>query len=925
MRVFRLFGIALLMVLFVACSDSATGPENGGGENGNGGGESPSYNVSVNVSPSEGGSVSTADTTVEEGEEVEIHANASDNYNFTHWDDDVDSSDANPLSLTVDQDYSVAANFKLKSYQLTVKTEGQGSVTEEVLEQKSKEYEHGTVVELVANPSENWKFVKWKGAITGSENPAEVTVESPKEVTAVFAKKEYTLTVETDGEGAVAEEVVQQKSSNYEAGTVVELTANAAKGWYFNEWSGSESISGSSSNPLEVTVDKEKTATALFLRETYELSVSNEGNGTVSKIPDQQTYKYNETVKLEANPADGYQFKEWKGDISSTENPVNVTVNTDKSITAVFEKATYKLTVNTEGEGSVTEEKVQAKSYEDGTVVRLTADPDQGWTFEKWTGDLTGSENPAKITVEQPKEVTAVFNQNKINLTNISSNRLQGNAGSSLPIEIRVVDQSNNGVSDVSVSYTITQGEGSVSPTQVQTDNSGYASTTLQLPDGMKSTTVKAEISSSAYPIGQKEIEFKAETITALDKWLNNHDRIAKVITWRTKPAGDTSSTKKWRPYKEWPNTLKGELGDIYTKVVNNNIGTDQYPPENQYEQPYNSSYPTFLKEEDAKRLHLMNVAQSIAVERNNVVSWSILSNDYTLKDLRVLFDGRVMFRYSDTNGFKVTSSRKDEGGDGWTNFVDPGYGRVMPSHPKIAMEFFQDANILGDTRKETVYRLVDWSVRMSHYTGSFSDQQNIVDHWHYRGAVPVDRIINGTDYKGDDVNKVEHHTAGCHGTNDFYTSVLRNLNIPVRYVRKGGHATPYFTVDNIYLSHGDDPYNQMYARKPAIHPKKLLISQQTWNNWFANKSYDEAQQNIGRQTTELGLEHLSYYLLGQYCDDKSRDRSKENGDVLKTLDRFYTLSELKNMDLWKKMDDKLSQIGGCESVDRERPPYYDH
>uniref|UniRef100_UPI000A424A40 BspA family leucine-rich repeat surface protein n=1 Tax=Rhodohalobacter halophilus TaxID=1812810 RepID=UPI000A424A40 len=47
--------------------------------------------------------------------------------------------------------------------------------------------------------------------------------------------------------------------------------------------------------------------------------------------------------------------------------------------------------------------------YEYGTVVELTANPAEGWTFIEWQGDLDGRENPAQITVEDTTRVTAFF------------------------------------------------------------------------------------------------------------------------------------------------------------------------------------------------------------------------------------------------------------------------------------------------------------------------------------------------------------------------------------------------------------------------------------------------------------------------------------------------------------------------------------
>jgi len=62
------------------------------------------------------------------------------------------------------------------------------------------------------------------------------------------------------------------------------------------------------------------------------------------------------------------------------------------------------------GEGSVDcDPELIAPNYEPGTVVTLTAIPDSGWTFSAWGGDLSGSENPTTVTVNEAKNITATF------------------------------------------------------------------------------------------------------------------------------------------------------------------------------------------------------------------------------------------------------------------------------------------------------------------------------------------------------------------------------------------------------------------------------------------------------------------------------------------------------------------------------------
>ncbi len=58
----------------------------------------------------------------------------------------------------------------------------------------------------------------------------------------------------------------------------------------------------------------------------------------------------------------------------------------DKSATANFAIKTYSLTV-TANNGSVTKSP-SASSYDCGTEVSLTANPNTGWHFVRWEGDI---------------------------------------------------------------------------------------------------------------------------------------------------------------------------------------------------------------------------------------------------------------------------------------------------------------------------------------------------------------------------------------------------------------------------------------------------------------------------------------------------------------------------------------------------------
>ena len=67
------------------------------------------------------------------------------------------------------------------------------------------------------------------------------------------------------------------------------------------------------------------------------VTITPDEGGTVS--PDGGTFEDGTEVTLTGTPSEGYIFKEWMGDLKSTENPVSVSMDTDMSITLVFVKS----------------------------------------------------------------------------------------------------------------------------------------------------------------------------------------------------------------------------------------------------------------------------------------------------------------------------------------------------------------------------------------------------------------------------------------------------------------------------------------------------------------------------------------------------------------------------------------------------------
>jgi hypothetical protein len=69
---------------------------------------------------------------------------------------------------------------------LSISIEGKGMVEETYIAKSGSGYSEGSIVMLTAKPVLPWKFSHWKGGLTGSKNPVEITITEPTVITAVF-------------------------------------------------------------------------------------------------------------------------------------------------------------------------------------------------------------------------------------------------------------------------------------------------------------------------------------------------------------------------------------------------------------------------------------------------------------------------------------------------------------------------------------------------------------------------------------------------------------------------------------------------------------------------------------------------------------------------------------------------------------------
>ncbi len=257
---------------------------------------------------------------------------------------------------------------------------------------------------------ENMYGIDIKKDVLGTSRPISTQYDAGayEHTTGGGSVTQFTLTTNVTGSGSIG---LLPTGGTYDSASVVTLTAIPSSGWQFSHWTGD--LTGSI-NPAQITMNSNKSVTAVFIQVTqFTLTTNVTGSGSVSLDPVGGTYDSASVVTLTAIPLSGWQFSHWTGDLSGSINPSQITMNSNKIVTAVFTESTvtqFTLTTNVTGSGNVELDPVGG-TYDSATVVTLTATPLSGWQFDGWSGDLSGTTNPTQITMNANKSVTATFSE----------------------------------------------------------------------------------------------------------------------------------------------------------------------------------------------------------------------------------------------------------------------------------------------------------------------------------------------------------------------------------------------------------------------------------------------------------------------------------------------------------------------------------
>jgi uncharacterized repeat protein (TIGR02543 family) len=350
-----------------------------------------------------------------EGTNVDILALAETGWKFTEWSGDATESD-NPLSVTMDEDKTITANFDQITYTLTYGTDGNGTISGEA----SQTVDHGSNgTQVTAVPNTGYEFHRWSDGVTTAAR-TETNVTANLSVTAEFTIKTYSLNYGTDGNGTISGEASQtvDHGSN---GTQVTAVPNT--GYEFHRWS--DGVTTAARTETNVTANL--SVTAEFTIKTYSLNYGTDGNGTISGEASQTVDHGSNGTQVTAVPNTGYEFHRWSdGVTNASRTETNVTANL--SVTAEFTIKTYSLNYSAGTNGTIQGNASQTVNH-GGSGTQVTAVPNTGYEFHRWSdGVTTAARTETNVTANLSVTAEFTIKTYSLNYSAGTNGTIQGNA-----------------------------------------------------------------------------------------------------------------------------------------------------------------------------------------------------------------------------------------------------------------------------------------------------------------------------------------------------------------------------------------------------------------------------------------------------------------------------------------------------------------
>ena len=325
----------------------------------------------VTATAGEGGSVTPEHAVVESHgrQTIRITADECHHIDSVFVDDHYVGSAVRYTFNNVVADHTLRAVFAINTYTLTASVEGEGMITPA----GDTTVDCGGNVTYTIAASEGWHLAELRvdgEPVDATESYTFTNVRANHAITATFAISEYTVTA-TAGEGGS----VMPESTVVHYGDSVTVTITADDCHHIDSVFVDEVFVGTESSYTFRNIADNHTLRAVFATDTYTLTASVEGEGTITPAGE-TTVDCGDDITYSIAAFEGWHLTEVRVDderVDSTESYTFTDVRANHAITATFAINQYTVTA-TAGEGGSVMPESTVVNYGDSVTVTITAD-----------------------------------------------------------------------------------------------------------------------------------------------------------------------------------------------------------------------------------------------------------------------------------------------------------------------------------------------------------------------------------------------------------------------------------------------------------------------------------------------------------------------------------------------------------------------
>ena len=398
------------------------------------------HTVTANVNDNERGVVKangvgvTAPLQVKHFTNVALVAAPRFGFVFDHWANAAGETIGTNDTLVISpvSDSAVTAVFGFDQFTVTTgltdpeTMEGMGIA--EIVGPATVNYRDSVTLRATANTG--FDFTGWSNGM--SEPEIRVQVLNNTTITAGFAYHEYVV-YGTSNDNVMGT-VEHRGVSHY--GFYDTLIANANYGYHFVNWDG---IASNTNDTMRIYVVANESHVANFAKNQYTATATVDDAARGYAYVNNPAPFYLDQVTFTAGNLPHYTFAGWaneEGEIVSTVNPLNVTINGDTTLIATFDSINFTVTVATADATMGSVEPAGDSVVLEGTVFQATATPEYGYAFVNWSNGATTP--TVTVIVNEDITLTANFRQIARTVTVATADATMGSvnpAGDSIVLE----------------------------------------------------------------------------------------------------------------------------------------------------------------------------------------------------------------------------------------------------------------------------------------------------------------------------------------------------------------------------------------------------------------------------------------------------------------------------------------------------------